>query len=328
MFDHWLPKHQQKTIAYFQANPINPQTSGLLPVRPRPRNDELLSSWLVRLATQNGVSPSCFANEVLSIADLKLLGTIDTWKIPSFLERLGTLTGIPIRSLRQRTFYHLDFFWSIPGIAPINGSPTYARMEFYKRHGSEPKGLRRHGAYRACIQCWREDAAPYVRSKWRYRFTTTCAKHKVILIDSCARCSSRLNSSFSRSLARANYFHHELSVCRHCGNDLRYQDQPLPHFNYEDGSLMTKFCTLDPYLEVEEIFQRSYNRGWFSLADAERLLGGPTPHFCPWDPHSIWNGPPIYPEISEHDVHPWSGNRGAEDFQQAFNAWIAAEFSE
>lgn len=304
MFDHWLPKRQQKTIAYFQANPINLQTSGLLPVRPRPRNDELLSSWLVRLATQNAVSPSCFANEVLGIANLKLLGTIDTWKIPSFLERLEALTGIPVRSLRQHTFYHLDFFWSIPGIAPINGSPTFTRMEFYNRNGSEPKGLRLHGAYRACIQCWREDAVPYVRSTWRYRFITTCAKHKVILVDSCASCSSRLNASFSNFLARSGYFHHELSVCRHCGNDLRYQDQPLPHFTYEDGSLIRKFHTLEPYLEVEEIFQRSYNRGWFSLIDAERLLNGPTPYFCPWDPVARWYGTPIYPEIYEHYVRP------------------------
>lgn len=58
---------------------------------------------------------------------------------------------------------------------------------------------------------------------------------------------------------------------------------------------MSNHLTLDSYIEIEEIFQRSYGRGWFSLADAERLLEGPTPHLCPWD----WRDEiPIYPYIA------------------------------
>ena len=296
MFVHQLPKNRQKRISYFQSNPINPRPSGLLPVRPRPHKDELLSSWLVRLATANGMSPSCFATVALGVAELRWLGTIDTWEVPNFLERLEALTGVSAESLRKHTFYHLDRFWSIPGVASINGVSTFTRMEFSGIR-NEPNGLRLSGAYRTCIQCWREDEMPYVRSIWRQRFTTTCAKHKVILVSSCANCCKPLNASFSRSLTLAKYFHYDLSVCRHCGADIRDQDQPLPRFTFPDGYPMANHVTLEPYIEIEEIFQRSYGRGWFSLADAERLLEGPTPHLCPWD----WRDYiPIYPYISTH----------------------------
>jgi hypothetical protein len=323
MFVHWFPKNQQKRISYFQSNPINPKPTGLLPVRPRLYKDELLSSWLVRLATANGVSPSCFATVVLGVAELRWLGTIDTWEIPNFLERLEALTGVVTKSLRKHAFYHFDRFWSIPGIAPINGFPTFTRMEF-EGIRREPKGLRLSGAYRACIQCWQEDEVPYVRSTWRHQFTTTCVKHKVILVDTCANCCKPLNASFSRSLALTKYFHNELSVCRHCGGDFRNQDQPLPRYCFPDGYPMSRNITLEPYLEIEEIFQRSYGRGWFSLADAERLLNGPTPHLCPWD----WRDEvSIYPYISEQ----WARRRSlavrAEDFQCAFNDWVTAEYS-
>jgi hypothetical protein len=102
-----------------------------------------------------------------------------------------------------------------------------------------------------------------------------------------------------------------LSVCRRCGSDVREQDGPR-----SDGEE-----DLDPYLVVEEIYERSFERGWFSLLDGERLLRGPTPAMCPWD----WKTDvPVYPDI-EKDFAIWVDLKvRARNFKNAFNRWIGS----
>jgi predicted amidophosphoribosyltransferase len=78
----------------------------------------------------------------------------------------------------------------------------------------------------------------------------------VILVESCANCGKSLSASFSRSFSITAYFLAELSICRHCGADFRYQAQPSPDFTYH-GSPLERHVTLEPYVAVEEIFQRS-----------------------------------------------------------------------
>jgi hypothetical protein len=187
-------------------------------------------------------------------------------------------------------------------------------MNFITTQGRWSGGLLSAGAYRACSECWREDGIPFIRRAWRQKFVTICQRHRGILATACLSCGKRFSSSFSIHLSLAKCFHSPLSVCRACGADVRDQDQPQ----------LFEGVDLDPYLVVEEIYQRSFERGWFSLADGERLLIGPTPHMCPWDWHRVV---PVYPEIPE-DFAVWNSQEvRAAYFRKAFNRWILSSFS-
>jgi hypothetical protein len=312
----WLTKNEEKRVSYFKANPIDLRAVNLLPVRPRPLDGELLSSWLVHLATENGVSISCFAKEVLGIAELKLLAVIDALEIPGLLARLETLTAVPITALSKLTFY--NHLWVIPALIPAGAPRTTAEMRF-AGHKHEQDGLRNFGEYRACIQCWKEDVRPYIRRIWREGFTTTCRRHQVILVRSCANCSKSLNASFSRSFSNSAYFLADLSICRYCGADFRYQEQPSSDFTYY-GSPVAQHLTLELYVAIEAIFQRSFDRGGFTLAEGVRLLNGPTPYICPWDQRAPSARTLVYPYIEINGRQP--SCEEVDVFKHKFRDWI------
>jgi hypothetical protein len=302
-----LGKRDKERIAHFLANPIETDPGFLLPVRTRPKARELFSSWLVRLSSDNGISVSCFAGQVLGVGSLTSLGIIDSVRIPGFWERLSALTGIPVVTFRKMTFY--GYRWTIPGIVPTSGDPSYAFMALHGGYRTTPHGLRNSGAYSACIECWREDPTPYIRKSWRQRYTTVCAKHRAIHATACNRCGQHFSASFSTRFASGRFFNSELPICRYCGADIRDQNPPLYG---SDGHF-----PLDTYLEIEEIYDRSFERGWFSLIDSTRLLAGTLPECTPWDTPTSWRVP-RYPYISSSCL--------VLAFQKAFNRWIIKEF--
>jgi len=46
---------------------------------------------------------------------------------------------------------------------------------------------------RICVKCWREDREPYMRSIWDQPLSLFCAKHNVLLIDTCQLCGRELD---------------------------------------------------------------------------------------------------------------------------------------
>lgn len=300
-------KRDQERVAHFLANPIETDPGVLLPVRTRPKAGELFSSWLVRLGSDNGISGVCFADQVLGVGSLTLLGIIDSVRIPGFWERLSALTGIPVVTFRKMTFYDSD--WRIPGIVPTLTAPAYAFMDFHGGYRRTPYGLRNSGAYSACIECWREDPTPYIRKSWRQRYTTVCSKHRAIHATACSCCGKHFSASFSSRFSTGRFFNSEMSICRFCGADIRGQNPPF--------YISKEHYSLDTYLEIEEIFDRSFERGWYSLIDSTRLRIGTLPECTPWDTTTTWRVP-RYPYISS-TCH-------ALAFQRAFNRWVVREF--
>lgn len=290
---------KKKRCTYLNPNPVDPKPSNLLPVRPRPYPDELLNSWLIRLATDNGVSNGCFARQVLDVDRLSSLGAIDTDEIPGFSRRLAALTGVPVEIIVELSFY--DAHWTIPGIVPIRGVPKLAKMSFESKRTNH-QGLRKFGEFRACIACWQEDETPFIRRIWRQQFTTTCAKHNVILIDQCNRCGNRLGSSFRGGLSLKRHFFAPISICRHCGAD--HRDHPQPVIDDFSWLHSTWFGNnkLEDWIAVEKIYQRSFDRGWFSLEDGAQLVRGGSPRSCPWSPRSPSLSMAPYPKIERRNI--------------------------
>lgn len=287
-----------KKSTYFDTNPVDPKASNLLPVRPRPFPGELLNSWLIRLATENGVSNGCFARQVLDVDRLSLIGAIDTDEIPGLLSRLTSLTGVPVKEIIKLAFY--DSRWTIPGIVPIRGIPKIAKMSFETKRSNQ-EGLRICGYFRACIPCWQEDPIPFIRRIWRQRFTTTCAKHSVILINQCNRCGNRLDSSFRHGISLKKHFFESIAICRHCGADFRDQPHPAIDDFYVLHSTWVGNDKLENWIAVEKVYQRSFERGWFTLEDSAKLLSEKAPRRCPWSPCSPSLGMAPYPKIERRN---------------------------
>jgi len=246
----------------------------LLPVRHRPFVGEQLSSWLVRLAHGLGLSGLAFAKEVLGVDHLSRLGVIDAFEIPNFLEKIALLSGLPKLLLRELSFY--DVRWFAPGIAYNEGALEFALLDYSYRE-KERVGLRLNGAFFPCIECWREDPTPYIRKSWRQISTTVCEKHYTPLVPSCRRCEASFNASFS-SLSRGARFQLELSVCRSCGADscdlASYSWDDVKKCDPEFHDCLFKWSNEETILNqvaAEEIYRRSFERGWFSLPDATRL---------------------------------------------------------
>ncbi|CAN7621431.1 TniQ family protein [Agrobacterium genomosp. 3] len=164
------------------------------PVIVAPQHDELLSSWLHRLAYANGLAPRPFAR-VLGLHAGMWSASLDL-KLPADAENL----------LRAHT-----------GISP-------ARLSAMMLTRSSLKPLllplrstgRRAGStwLQFCSHCLAEDAEPYFRRRWRLAIQVSCATHRCGLRDRCPSCHSRIEAFDQSELVPQHY-------CVHCGFDLR-----------------------------------------------------------------------------------------------------------
>lgn len=83
---------EQTQIQFSQNNPH--KTASSLPARPRPFVGETICSWIIRLASANGLSLGVFANVVLGFRSAEKLGIIDAVERPGVIATLESFTGI------------------------------------------------------------------------------------------------------------------------------------------------------------------------------------------------------------------------------------------
>lgn len=171
---------------------------------PKPFSNELLSSWLTRMAIEHRRDLSSFISlfirhngheiskiDIDFLYDKKLLETL-TRK-----SNLGA-KEILIMSLRSEEGY---LFTCNDCLYP----PKQIRKLIDKRT---------HYGLLYCPKCLAEDEVPYFRKSWRYAFYNVCPKHKVFLTDRCWKCYSRIKLSKIKHMK-------ELCFCSNCEHDLR-----------------------------------------------------------------------------------------------------------
>lgn len=197
-------------------------TDGLWPVHLKPKEDELLSSWLVRLAAAHGSPPYNFC--YLMLLDSPLLNCpditskekkntlttfifdVDSIDNEEVLEVLAEGTATPISKVAATTLstykglFHDAVCKPQPWIMPINST----------------RGGKAHGL-QFCPSCLLDDEEPYYRRKWRLAFVTLCEKHFIPLLDTCSHCESCI-TFISRKTASQYML---LTHCPSCNGDLR-----------------------------------------------------------------------------------------------------------
>lgn len=186
----------------------------LLPIHFRPEEDELLSSWICRLALAHGVNPSSLCSHVLPQRarpqEFKI-DNVDTCTKSNFLTALAVKTNTPVERVVAATLPAYEGFlferWnSHAGRAWI--------LPVQSRRGKTRYGLQ------YCPLCL-ATGEPYYRRAWRLTIVTICSKHRVQLLDRCPKCASPI--SFHKAVW--NGLHSppsdRMTFCYSCKADLR-----------------------------------------------------------------------------------------------------------
>lgn len=205
-----------------------PGLSGnLWPVHLKALPDELLSSWLVRLAHGNGLKVQTFCALVFGRNRPIWNRDIDKFAPDWLLEKLSEATGSSIESVINTSLR------SYEGVAyethqPNGNTRWITPLGIYHRTHRSP-GL----CY--CPQCLADDPEPYFRKRWRLAFTTVCTEHHLYLLNSCPKCAALVAPHRSDMRGKRDYPTDILSAhCWKCGFDLRES----PQTQAQDASLV------------------------------------------------------------------------------------------
>jgi hypothetical protein len=168
------------------------------PVKAPPAHDELLSSWLHRLALAHGLSPQHFG-ECLGVGAGAWSAPLDLALPESVLNLLHHQTGVGRYKITAMTI----------------GAERPLILPFRRAQAD------RTGAtwLQFCPACLAEDETPYFRRSWRRASVMTCRRHRSGLLDRCPACGQGLAPFKQRGLVPQHR-------CVVCAFDLRRAKAP------------------------------------------------------------------------------------------------------
>lgn len=225
-------------------------TSPITRHRIRPQDDELLSSYLMRVAHAEGTSPQRWAQYHLRHLEL---WTRDTDRaLPA-----STLSSLVAR---------LDC--SKDSITALSVGTGLDDRQLLCHAGVEPwitavglfHRIRRLHGLQYCPDCLAE--APYFRRLWRIAFVTHCPAHHRVLLDGCARCDAPI----------VPHRHERFPIhCPICGMDLAH-----PSTNRHTAGASTNDATMAYVSQTSWLTAwstRSFALGAVSIPWHEALKG-------------------------------------------------------
>ncbi len=164
------------------------------PVSVEPCPDELLSSWIHRIAFANGIAPRSFAG-VLGLGDGMWSPRLDARLPCDVAALLGTCTDVPLEAISTMTMTG----WALrPLLLPLRENARRNRSTWMQY----------------CPLCLADDEAPYFRRQWRLATRFSCFAHGCGLRDRCPACRSAIASFDQKELVPQHF-------CARCGYDLR-----------------------------------------------------------------------------------------------------------
>lgn len=200
--------------------------SQLWPIHLKPKENELLSSWVIRLAHAHGYKTEKVCHMLFGRDHALWSRDLDRLAPESVLSTLVAVTGTTADRARQTT---------LPAYAGLitervnsNGySPWIVPLHVYHRQRTKP-GLM------YCPSCLGDDVDPFFRKTWRLGFITCCVVHGHDLRDTCEACDSaviphRVDVGPSGLRPRDRSF----VRCWRCGHDLRISSKRVT-----EGSLL------------------------------------------------------------------------------------------
>lgn len=172
-------------------------TLSLWPVHPHPLPDELLSSWLIRLARGNGFKVHSFCASFFGRERQIWNRDVDHHAPAWLLSTLSERTGSTHEQIVQTTLRAFESF-VFERFSELGGTRWVLPLSVFHR-------TRRSLGQQFCSQCLREDSEPYLRRSWRLALSVVCVHHKALLCDSCPQCSSPMTPHRADMTARGGF---------------------------------------------------------------------------------------------------------------------------
>lgn len=187
-------------------------SQALWPAHLKPQEDELLSSWLVRLAMAHGLKLHTFCSVVWPGKQI-WNRDIDKCVDRTVLDLLSRKTAVSktvatntsLAAYQGRLYEHHNPYGNTFWIMPLG---IFHRT--HKRFGLQ-----------FCPQCLAEDKQPYYRRRWRMAFITCCETHSLTLLDRCCQCDAAINFHRDEMGDRKRYSPNSMVFCHLCKFDLR-----------------------------------------------------------------------------------------------------------
>lgn len=173
------------------------------PYRPRPLPDELLTSYLLRVAAGLDLSPSRFLSAVWGSRQSLLNQDLDNFVPPHIAARIAAGTCIEIDDVASMTLA------AYAGTLLVNHNPK-GRNAWLLPTTVKSNDRRRRGL-QFCPQCLTSDRIPYFRRRWRLAFVTMCTTHSILLRDGCPTCGEIVHPH--RALSPTHCFRCGESLC-------------------------------------------------------------------------------------------------------------------
>ena len=169
------------------------------------QQDELFSSWIIRVALKHGISPIDLTG---LIWQKRRVWTTDIDRIlpSSGLNKLSDSSGVSIARLHNSTFHGL--------LSKISGNiGDHGLWPWLIPYGVRNRSYR--GGIQFCSDCLKEDNNPYLRKSWRLAWNVSCHKHRSYFFEFCPECQSLIEPN---KLSEKNRL---ICVCSNCKADFR-----------------------------------------------------------------------------------------------------------
>lgn len=214
-----------------------------LPIPLQPLEDELFSSWFVRVARANGLRCNHLARILTGRGRQLFIGDIDrgVWKTPVY--RLADLVNASYKAAEKTLLSsYIPYLWPQlnnkgvwPFVLPISS----------QNHQSRKYGLQ------FCPQCLATDSIPYFRKQWRLSFNVVCDIHGVRLKDKCPHCAGPI--SVERADLKNGKYQEipSLVQCATCQQSILVNDDSTP--------------VDDNFLFHQRLILNTLVRGWINV---------------------------------------------------------------
>ncbi len=180
----------------------------LIPLFVWPKDDELLSSWIVRLAIEHRLTPLAFTRSIFS-SDNIWNRDVDYGLHPQNEKILKKIT--PIKSIDHLTFSRYSgVLFDGKGVPSF--SPFIMQLGVYHR-----KRFRHSTLY--CPSCLKNDKIPYYRIEWRLATSICCIKCGCFLEDRCPTCQFPI-APHRVKIGRIEPHEVDHTECWQCGTNL------------------------------------------------------------------------------------------------------------
>jgi hypothetical protein len=221
----------------------------LWPAHVKPQEDELLSSWLLRIAVAHGLKLNLFCAAIWS-KGLVMGRDIDRLSDERVINLIAEGTGVTPARVAETTLSAYEG-WLFEKQNHQGYTPWIISLRIYCLD-------RKSFGLQFCPSCLAEDREPFFRRLWRLAFVTLCGKHHTLLLDRCPRCEVAVNAAQNKLSNNAKTIARIMTCCFACGFDLRKclpgsaQDQILPQA-----------------IDYQRKLQTALQQGWIEVREGE-----------------------------------------------------------